>query len=107
MLKRRTGWIGMAAALLLLATGVAAQGPQRLGPGRGAMGDGPRRMMPVEQRSGPEVQRDAESRDAGLRERGPRLSPEERRQLRRDVHDAGRDLYPGRMSARRREAGRE
>lgn len=25
-----------------------------------------------------------------------RLSPEERRQLRRDIHDAGRDLYPPR-----------
>lgn len=100
MLKRRAGWTGMAVTLLLLATSVAAQGPQRPGPGRGANGDGPRRMMPVEQR-------DAGPRDGDLRERGPRLSPEERRQLRRDVHDAGRDLYPGRMSPRRREAGRE
>lgn len=107
MLKRRAEWLGMAATLLLLATSVAAQGPQRMGPGRGANGDGPRRMMPVEQRSGPALARDAETRDADLRERGPRLSPEERRQLRRDVHDAGRDLYPGRMSPRRREAGRE
>lgn len=100
MLKRRAGWMGMAVTLMLLATSVAAQGPQRLGPGRGANGDGPRRMMPVEQR-------DAESRDADVRERGSRLSPEERRQLRRDVHDAGRDLYPGRMAPRRREAVRE
>lgn len=28
--------------------------------------------------------------------RPQRLSPEERRQLRRDVHEAGRDLYPPR-----------
>jgi hypothetical protein len=30
------------------------------------------------------------------------MSPEERRQLRRDVHQAGRDLYPERMRAGRR-----
>lgn len=34
---------------------------------------------------------------------GGRLSPEERRQLRRDVHEAGRDLYPERERLRRRE----
>lgn len=30
-----------------------------------------------------------------------RLTPDERRQLRRDVHDAGRDLYPPRRDPRR------
>lgn len=106
MALRRATWAAVTAALCLFVTGASAQGQQRFGPGRGGA-DAPRRMMPVEQRSGPAAQRDAESRDGDLRERGPRLSPEERRQLRRDVHDAGRDLYPGRMSRRRREAGRE
>jgi hypothetical protein len=35
-----------------------------------------------------------------------RMTPEERRQLRRDVHQAGRDLYPERMRERRREMRR-
>jgi uncharacterized membrane protein len=44
-------------------------------------------------------------RDAAVPGGGNRLSPEERRQLRRDVHDAGRDLYldrerPGRRGPR-------
>ena len=30
-----------------------------------------------------------------------RLSPDERRQLRRDLHDANRDLHPGRRDFRR------
>lgn len=35
-----------------------------------------------------------------------RMTPEERRQLRRDVHQAGRDLYPERARERRREMRR-
>jgi hypothetical protein len=30
-----------------------------------------------------------------------RMSPDERRQLRRDLHDAGRDVYPQRREGRR------
>ena len=30
-----------------------------------------------------------------------RMSPDERRQLRRDLHDAGRDVYPQRRDGRR------
>lgn len=30
-----------------------------------------------------------------------RMSPDERRQLRRDLHDAGRDVYPPRRDWRR------
>ena len=35
-------------------------------------------------------------RDEGNRSRQQRLSPEERQQLRRDIRDAGRNIYPGR-----------
>jgi hypothetical protein len=35
-----------------------------------------------------------------------RMTPEERRKLRQDVHQAGRDLYPERMRERRREMRR-
>jgi len=59
-------------------------------------------MMPVEQR--PEQ---FSPRDAPGPSGGGRLSPEERRQLRRDVHDAGRDLYPDRMPVGRREPRRQ
>lgn len=99
--KRSVGWAAVAGALWLLMTGAAAQGPQRPGPGRDAGGDGPQRLMPVERRL------EQLSPDGDARGRGQRLSPEERRQLRRDVHDAGRDLYPHRMSAGRREQRRE
>jgi uncharacterized membrane protein len=59
-------------------------------------------MMPAEQRLQQFSLRDG-SAPAG----GHRLSPEERRQLRRDVHDAGRDLYSDRMSSGRREPPRQ
>jgi uncharacterized membrane protein len=85
--------------LWLLAAGAAAQVPQRPAPVRGADGDGPPRMMPAEQRSELLSPRDASAAPGS----GNRLSPEARRQLRRDIHDAGRDLYRGRMSPARRE----
>jgi len=84
--------------LWLLAAGAAAQVAQRPSPERSANGDGPRRMMPAEQR--PE---ELSPPDAGASRRGNRMSPEARRQLRRDIHEAGRDLYPGRMSPGHRE----
>lgn len=98
MTKRSAGWAVVTAALWLLATGASAQVPQPMGPGRG---DGPHRLMPAEDRPGRAL------RDGEARERMHRLSSEERRQLRRDVHEAGRDLYPGRMAPQRRPAGRE
>ena len=96
--KRRAKLAGVASAMWLLAAGASAQEPQGPPPGRGANGGGPQRMMPVEQRPG-----QLPPRDASVPGSGRRLSPEERRQLRRDVHDAGRDLYSGRMSSGRRE----
>ncbi len=49
---------------------------------------GPARPVPPQQ---------APMRNAGLQnpnpQRDPRMTPEERRQLRRDVHDHGRDIY--------------
>jgi hypothetical protein len=89
--------------LLLLAADVSAQGLHRPRPGRDGNGGGPQRFMPVER--GPEqiTPRDASAPSEGR----PRLSPEERRQLRRDVHQAGRDLYPDRLPPDRREPRRQ
>jgi len=84
----------------LLAMGASAQEPVRPLPAR--EGGGPQRMMPAEQR--PEQFSPREVMPPGG---GNRLSVEERRQLRRDVHDAGRDLYPGRMGPGRRENRRQ
>lgn len=100
--KRMTGWAAVAGGLWLLVAGASAQGPQRMGPGRNASGDGPQRMMPAERRLEQPSPDDAEPRGSGQR-----LSPEERRQLRRDVHQAGRDLYPERMPPGRRESRRQ
>jgi hypothetical protein len=58
--------------------------------------------MPVQQRPEQFSPRDV-MRPGG----GNRLSPEERRQLRRDVNQAGRDLYPDRMPPGRREFRRQ
>ena len=100
--KRGLGWTAVAGILWLTVAAAAAQGPQRMGPGRHADGDGPRRMFPAEQRVEPGP---GDSAEAGDR-RGGRLSSEERRQLRRDVHQAGRDIYPERMRAMKRGEGR-
>lgn len=108
MAMRGTKAAGVAAALCLLVASAAAQGPQSMEMGRhDATGDATQRMVPAEGRRGLATHREAEPRGDGSRERGHRLSPEERRQLRRDVHEAGRDLYPGRMSAGRRQRDRE
>lgn len=98
--KRGTRRAVVVSALWLLAIGASAQESVRPPPARD--GSGPQRMMPAEQR--PEQ---FPARDVMPPDRGNRLSPEERRQLRRDVHDAGRDLYPGRMGSGRRESRRQ
>lgn len=101
-------WTGLAAALLLLAFDASAQGQQRPPPGQGdgarsqRMGQGP--QHPTRHRgdgSGPQgmapTARPAQfAADDAAAPRGGQMSKEERRQLRRDVDQAGRDLYPER-----------
>lgn len=105
---------------LLLATGLSLTVQAQPGPGGGRFmrersADGARQMQP--RRDGANgresrVERDArderKSRDdhPGNDDRRKALTPEERRQLRRDIHDAGRDIYrpergPGRQPLRR------
>ncbi len=73
-----------AVALMLLASlpAAAQQGQGGRGIGRGAPG----RPTPPQQVPA----RDTTNRDAN---RDARMTPEQRRQLRRDVHDHGRDIY--------------
>ena len=99
--KLSVRWACVASVLWLLASGAAAQGSRQAQQGREA-DDGPQRMVLEEQR--PEQ---TTSRDGSESRKGHRLSPEERRQLRRDVHDAGRDLYPDRGPKDRRESRRQ
>jgi len=94
MAGRGAKWTGVAAVLLLLAADVSAQGAFRPMRGRGGDGGGPQRIAPDQRQ--PSVQ-ERRLDDSAPRDGRRRLSPEERRQLRRDVHDAGRDLYPERM----------
>ncbi len=92
---RRMRWIGLAAVLLLCAAEGSAQGMGR--PMRERDGPRPQRMVP-------ESRPTQFSPDGGAA-RQP-MTPEERRKLRQDVHEAGRDLYPERMRERRREMRR-
>jgi hypothetical protein len=89
------GWIVLSGIALIALTSLPAmsqQGGKRLGQG------GPVRQTPPQQ---------APARDAGMQKRDAnrdanrdaRMTPEQRRQLRRDVHDHGRNIYrdrPGR-----------
>jgi hypothetical protein len=50
-------------------------------------------QQPVFQREMPQQYPRRYENDGGEPQRSQRMSPDERRQLRRDVHDAGRDLY--------------
>ncbi len=105
---------GIAAALLLLAFDASAQGQPGPPPDRGD-GAGPPRMGQGQQRqqgrgNGPGPQgmapptRPAQvAAEDGAAPRGGQMSREERRQLRRDVHEAGRDLYPERRRGGRKQ----
>jgi len=75
----------------LLSAGANAEESRRPPPERTADGGGAPRVIPVEQRLQQFSPRDSSASGAN------RLSREERRQLRRDVHAAGRDLYSDRM----------
>jgi hypothetical protein len=108
LVKWAAKWVGTAAALLLLAFDASAQGQSRPPPDQGD-GAGPQRSGQGPQRqqrgrgdgTGPQgmapTARPAQfAADDAAAPRGGQMSKEERRQLRRDVDQAGRDLYPER-----------
>ena len=79
--------LGAVALMLLASLPVAAQqGQGGRGIGRGAPG----RPTPPQQVPARDANRDA------------RMTPEQRRQLRRDVHDHGRDIYRERTAGQNR-----
>ncbi len=80
-------------ALILLAALPAAAQQQAQGD-RGAGRGAPGRPTPPQQVPA----RDTTNRDAN---RDARMTPEQRRQLRRDVHDHGRDIYRDRSGRNR------
>jgi hypothetical protein len=90
----------MAGAALFWALVLPVQAQQGQPPGPRFARPGP---APVPARPAPPQQIPA--RDAGphnaIPQRDPHMSPEERRQLRRDVHDHGRDIYRDRGGPRR------
>lgn len=86
----------LVALVLALAAPLVQANP---GNGRAHPRDGNRQNGPQRQQQQPNQQREEQQRpprrdegNAGEQQR-QRLSPEERRQLRRDIHDAGRDIY--------------
>ena len=78
---------GVALVVLASLPAAAQQGQGNRGLGRGAPG----RPTPPQQVPA----RDTANRDA-------RMTPEQRRQLRRDVHDHGRDIYRERAAGKNR-----
>jgi hypothetical protein len=80
-------------ALILLASLPAAAQQQAQG-GRDVGRGAPGRSTPPQQVPA----RDTTNRDAN---RDARMTPEQRRQLRRDVHDHGRDIYRDRSRQNR------
>jgi len=80
---RRVLVVVFMAALLAAAASYAQQPPPR-------RADRSQQMRPA-----PPGQREAPNRDSRERDTGPakQMSPEDRRQLRRDISDYGRDIY--------------
>src|SRR5437773_9840613 len=83
-------WAAGALTLLASLPAAAQQGQDSRGLGRGTPG----RPTPPQQVPA----RDTANRDAN---RDARMTPEQRRQLRRDVHDHGRDIYRDRKGQNR------
>ena len=83
--------LGGVALILLTSLPAAAQhGQANRGLGRGAPGrPTPPQQVPARDVAGQNANRDA------------RMTPEQRRQLRRDVHDHGRDIYRERTGQNR------
>lgn len=96
--RRSAGWTGVAGLLWLLVADASAQVRQHPRQSRDLHSGRPQQMIAAEPR--PEA---LLPRDADLPGGANRMSPEERRQLRRDVHEAGRELYPVRIQAGRRD----
>lgn len=96
--------LGLACTLFAIGAGSALARPPgmpgmggRMGPDGAGGEDSPmRREMQRENRL-----RWIADRDEQAPQGPPRLSPEERRELRRDVHDAGRELYRPHRRGRR------
>ena len=87
--------IALGAVVLILLASLPAAAQQGQGQGGRGMGrGGPGRPTPPQQVPA----RDTTNRDAN---RDARMTPEQRRQLRRDVHDHGRDIYRDRTGQNR------
>jgi hypothetical protein len=86
-------WIVLSGVALIALTSLPAMSQQG---GKHSGQGGPSRPMPPQQ---------APARDAGWQKRDAnrdaRMTPEQRRQLRRDVHDHGRDIYRDRSGRNR------
>lgn len=99
MIRQRRG------ALVLLLLLSAATLPAHAFPGGGVGRGGwmqvkDRPQQPQRDRQFPQPQRPPDADRQGQQGQ-QRMSPDERRQLRRDLHDAGRDVYPPRRDWRR------
>lgn len=91
---RRTAW--MAGLLLVCSLAYANPGGGRFAQRDAHRPNGPQHA-PAFQREAPQTFPRHDQGDVGDAQRQQRLSPDERRQLRRDIRDAGRDIYrPGR-----------
>jgi hypothetical protein len=82
--------IALGGVVLILLASLPAAAQQQAEGARGAGRGAPGRPTPPQQVPA----RDTTNRDA-------RMTPEQRRQLRRDVHDHGRDIYRGRSGQNR------
>ncbi len=84
-MTRLTFWLSLTALLLALGSAHAEPPPGREGKPRpdGAQGE----------RARDEARRDEGRRDDHGNRQPPRLSPEERRELRQQIHEAGHDVY--------------
>jgi len=82
--------IALGGVVLILLASLPAAAKQQAEGARGAGRGAPGRPTPPQQVPA----RDTTNRDA-------RMTPEQRRQLRRDVHDHGRDIYRGRSGQNR------
>ena len=85
--------IAMGAVVLILLVSLPAEAQHGQG-GRGIARGAPGRSTPPQQVPARDVAGQNANRDA-------RMTPEQRRQLRRDVHDHGRDIYRERTGQNR------